>query len=630
MRRSLLFSFFSLFLLPAMAQVTAAFWADEGVEDAYYSQGWDSGSEASTWSYDSTSSSTWEVGMVLVPFSTIDAGSVSSLVLKYNSGQHEVATSPEIEILPGSELEFYCYAKGIFLVYGSWKLYAIDDGNTAVLVDQFQWAQDRGYDGPSWEKFTVDLGAYAGKRVKFSFVYDGNYGEDEAIDGFKLFQRGSEEAFSVTIKEGEQVHFHDVSTGDVSGRRWTFAGGAPDTSTDKDPVVTYDEAGEYSVRLEVWDGGSSTSVKEGSVIVKAEPPVARIGLPAQAYLSPYVAAFVPTDVDLQFEDASTGNPLAWEWTFEGGSPSVSTEKNPVVRYADAGTYSVSLNVSNDKGSSQDVLKDGLQVGGVQYIWNILPEEKSSLSLIEMGWFGNYGGTNWLGMSEFAEHFDAPLAKAAIERVAVYFGKTTAVTTDADITLSIRYATEDGLPGSVIASKTLKASELVSAAEKFVETSFTFDSPVMVEDEFFVSVGGFPNENGDDIAMLLMRRGEGEKCTGYQFVMDEGEDYNYLDTGTWYKNTDSPLSLAIAPILNYDSQFTGIVDKSFRNDEMISIDGDVIRAHEGVKLVSVYDMNGCCIGTMKDGGMLPMDGMGHGIYIVRAVKDGKSSAKKIVR
>ena len=64
------------------------------------------------------------------------------------------------------------------------------------------------------------------------------------------------------------------------------------------------------------------------------------------------------------------------------------------------------------------------------------------------------------------------------------------------------------------------------------------------------VGPFPNNNGDDIAILLCRRGEGEKCTGYHFVYDEDANYNYLETGTWYQNVDDPISMAIAPMLKY--------------------------------------------------------------------------------
>ena len=63
----------------------------------------------------------------------------------------------------------------------------------------------------------------------------------------------------------------------------------------------------------------------------------------------------PTTVNVggtvAFRDASTGNPTSWSWSFPGGNPSTSTSQNPSVVYSTAGTYNVSLTVSD--GTSED-------------------------------------------------------------------------------------------------------------------------------------------------------------------------------------------------------------------------------------------------------------------------------------
>jgi len=51
-------------------------------------------------------------------------------------------------------------------------------------------------------------------------------------------------------------------------------------------------------------------------------------------------------VPLSFHDWSMGNPTSWSWTFQGGTPSVSTLQNPLVTYFSTGTFSVSLTASN--------------------------------------------------------------------------------------------------------------------------------------------------------------------------------------------------------------------------------------------------------------------------------------------
>ena len=605
---TLFFIVMALVGMNAAAQaLNASFGAQEAMV-AYYEQGWDSQDQFDTWTYTATSSSTWKLGNLSKSFSTIDPSSSSSMILNYNSGQNEVATSPAIEILPGSQLEFYCYASGIYLVYGAWKLYAIVDGSSTLLIDQFLWAQDKGYDGPSWEKFTVDLATYAGKQVQFSFVYQGDYGEDEAIDGFKVKQANTGDDAVINIKEGESVHFMDNSTGNITSWNWTFEGGNPSSSTEQNPVVTYDKAGSYTVSLTVGDGTTTSTVtREAYVNVEGEAPIAQVGLPQGAYLSPWVMMFVPTNVPLTFTDESTGNPSQWAWTFQGTDVLSSSEQNPTVTYLEPGNYGLKLEVTNDMGSNVfEVVNTAIQAGGEQEIWNIAPEENGDLSMIEMGWYGNYGGTNWLGMGEFAEHFDAPLADATISQVNVYFGKTTAASSDYDIEMKIMAAGADGMPGEVLGTTSLKASELAYDPTTVNATEFVFDNPVSIKagTEFFAVVGPFPNDNGDDIAILLVRRGEGEKCTAYHFVYDEDENYNYLETGTWYKNVDDPISLAVAPKLKYNVN-TAI---------------STISTNKQVTGVTYYNVAGVASVT-------PFDGIN---IVVTRYSDGSQTATKILR
>ena len=55
---------------------------------------------------------------------------------------------------------------------------------------------------------------------------------------------------------------------------------------------------------------------------------------------------------INFTDQSFYSPTSWSWSFPGGTPSSSTVQNPTVTYNSAGTYDVSLTVSNANGSNQ--------------------------------------------------------------------------------------------------------------------------------------------------------------------------------------------------------------------------------------------------------------------------------------
>lgn len=63
-----------------------------------------------------------------------------------------------------------------------------------------------------------------------------------------------------------------------------------------------------------------------------------------------------TGEDIQFVDMSTGNPISWEWTFVGAETETSTEQNPVVRYTKSGDYDVTLKVTFDNETTDEVTK----------------------------------------------------------------------------------------------------------------------------------------------------------------------------------------------------------------------------------------------------------------------------------
>lgn len=70
-------------------------------------------------------------------------------------------------------------------------------------------------------------------------------------------------SFSVSdnsISEGESVIFSDISENYPTSRLWIFEGGNPDTSTLKNPEVTYNAAGSFDVTLIVTNNAGSDTV----------------------------------------------------------------------------------------------------------------------------------------------------------------------------------------------------------------------------------------------------------------------------------------------------------------------------------------------------------------------------------
>ena len=75
-----------------------------------------------------------------------------------------------------------------------------------------------------------------------------------------------------TVFETGQVQYADTSTGIPTSWLWTFEGGTPLTSTDQNPLVTYDTAGQYDASLEATNAeGSDLNTKIDYITVDAVP-----------------------------------------------------------------------------------------------------------------------------------------------------------------------------------------------------------------------------------------------------------------------------------------------------------------------------------------------------------------------
>ena len=137
-----------------------------------------------------------------------------------------------------------------------------------------------------------------------------------------------------------QVNFHDNSTGTPDKWQWNFGDGT--TSTIQHPTHTYGQPGSYIVSLLVHKNGiPSGTTKTATINIDKKPNANFNNIVISTYGEKYV----------EFRDMSTGNPTKWNWTFEGGNPSSSTEKNPKVHYYNRGSFDVTLEAINDFGSN---------------------------------------------------------------------------------------------------------------------------------------------------------------------------------------------------------------------------------------------------------------------------------------
>ncbi len=154
----------------------------------------------------------------------------------------------------------------------------------------------------------------------------------------------------VAVNNMQEVTFTNNSTG-ANAYLWDFGDG--NTSTDINPIHTYEIEGEYTVTLTVsnqcGEVVSSQSVGANSL------PTANGGTDT---------TFGCGSIEIQFNDNSSDNVTAWLWTFEGGNPATSTEQNPSVFYSTVGIYDVTLQVTSEAGSDEIVYEDLITIEGL--------------------------------------------------------------------------------------------------------------------------------------------------------------------------------------------------------------------------------------------------------------------------
>lgn len=137
------------------------------------------------------------------------------------------------------------------------------------------------------------------------------------------------------------LQMQDESLGAVD-YHWEFQNGNPATSIEKNPRVVFTQAGTHLIKLTISNGRETYST-EKTIEVK----------PAMNVNFDWSVDFIDQDyqapVKLYLRNQTT-NATSYEWSINGANPSSSTEENPTLVFANAGTYTIALKATNDKES----------------------------------------------------------------------------------------------------------------------------------------------------------------------------------------------------------------------------------------------------------------------------------------
>jgi len=142
---------------------------------------------------------------------------------------------------------------------------------------------------------------------------------------------------------GQAVQFSDESQGTITNWSWNFGdpiSGSSNTASIQNPLHTYSQAGNYTVTLTVGSANGCTNTVVKTVTIAPAPVV-------NFSYNNGCANDTVMFVSSTFVNAATT--ASWSWQF--GDNTISTVADPGHIYANPGTYSVTLTITNLNGCS---------------------------------------------------------------------------------------------------------------------------------------------------------------------------------------------------------------------------------------------------------------------------------------
>ena len=161
------------------------------------------------------------------------------------------------------------------------------------------------------------------------------------------------------------VNFQDLSTNNPTAWEWDLGNGK--TSASRNPAVSYETAGTFTVTLIAKNASGTAAIRDTNYITVYPSPSISFGLNLNLACAPANIQFA------NYSQPGVGSIVSYAWTFgDGGTSNLAT---PSHQYTQTGYFNVTLTATNSGGCSNSVTYDRVLrvVDGIQpnftWTWN---------------------------------------------------------------------------------------------------------------------------------------------------------------------------------------------------------------------------------------------------------------------
>jgi PKD repeat protein len=158
-------------------------------------------------------------------------------------------------------------------------------------------------------------------------------------------------AFTVSPTSGDaplDVTLTNTSTGSPTSYAWDYENdGVVDSTAQNPPDHVYAVPGTYTVVLTVSNGLASSTATHAVTVTTPPGPIADFSANPASGTAPLTVTFT---------NLSTGTITAWAWDFDGDGTVDSTAKNPPVHTYAAGTWDVTLTVTDNLSRTSTITR----------------------------------------------------------------------------------------------------------------------------------------------------------------------------------------------------------------------------------------------------------------------------------